>query len=296
MAQQVGFVGLGTMGRPMVRRLLEAGFSVTVWNRSPEPVEELVAEGARAAADLPEVFALPLVLSMLADDRAVRERLLDPALLAGASTAVHVNMATVSPELAAEAAGVHAEHGIGYVAAPVMGRSDVAAAGRLNVLASGAPVAVARARPALESFAARVWGLGDDPSRANVVKIAVNFLLGAAVEATAEATALVEAYGVTASDFVELISNSIFPGPVYGGYGGLMASRSYEPAGFAAQLALKDTRLALDAAGARSVALPVAGVVEDALSHAVDRGWAGRDLATLGEVARERATGENAPA
>lgn len=292
MAQQVGFVGLGTMGRPMARRLVEAGFAVTVWNRSEEPVRELVAEGAHAADSLEEVFAQPLVLSMLSEDSVVRDRLLNPALLAQASAEVHVNMATVSPQLAAEAAALHAEHGVGYVAGPVMGRPDVAAAGKLNVLTAGDPAARDLARAALETFAARVWDLGEDPMRANVVKIAVNFLLGAAVEATAEATALVEAYDVDAGDFIDLISNSIFPGPVYGGYGALMAADSYEPAGFAAQLGLKDTRLAQDAARSKKVALPTAAVVEQSLADAVDRGWGGRDLATLGAVARGRAAAE----
>src|SRR5574337_2231741 len=87
---EVGFIGLGTMGKPMVRRLLAAGHRVTVWNRSPGPVEELVADGARAASDLAEVFTRPLVCSILADDTSVRERILNSGVLAGAEAAVHV--------------------------------------------------------------------------------------------------------------------------------------------------------------------------------------------------------------
>ncbi|MFD4969286.1 NAD(P)-dependent oxidoreductase [Streptomyces sp. NPDC058424] len=225
----IGFLGLGTMGRPMARRLLAAGHRVVVWNRSRPAVEELRGDGAEAAADLAEVFRLPVVMSMLSDDAGIRSLILDSGVLDGAECRVHVNLATVSAGFASEAEQRHTQRGIGYVAAPVLGRADVAAAGKLNVLAAGAPEALDLARPVLEPLAGRIWELGDDPARANVVKIAVNFLLAAAVEATAEATSLVESYGVEAAAFVELISGTLFPGPVYGTYGGLMAEQRYEP-------------------------------------------------------------------
>lgn len=285
---EVGFAGLGTMGKPMVRRLLAAGHRVTVWNRSPGPVQELVADGAHAASDLAEVFTQPVVCSILADDTSVRERILDSGVLAGAEAAVHVNLATVSAELAAEAVRVHAQHGIGYVAAPVLGRAEVAAAGRLNVLAAGERSAVQRVRPLLVPLAARIWDLGEDPCQANVVKIAVNFLLASAIEATAEAVSLVERYDVGADQFVELISATLFPGPVYSTYGRLMADRTYEPAGFTTRLGLKDTRLALQAAHSRQLALPTASLVQDALLQALAHGWSERDWATLADLARNR--------
>ncbi|MEU6375764.1 NAD(P)-dependent oxidoreductase [Streptomyces sp. NPDC046909] len=286
---QIGFVGLGTMGKPMARRLLQAGHEVTVWNRSRAAVEELAAAGAKPAAALAEAFARPVVLSILADDASVHEQVLDSGVLAAAECQVHVNMATVSSDLAATAARVHAEHGIGYVAAPVLGRAGVAAAGKLNILAAGPPDALATARPVLAELAARVWDFGDRPAQANVVKIAVNFLLGAAIEATAEATSLVESHGIEARSFIELISNSLFPGPVYSGYGALMAEHRYAPAGFTVPLGLKDTRLALSAAHEHQLALPTASLVQDALLQALAAGWSERDWATLAEVARARA-------
>ncbi|MEV5010342.1 NAD(P)-dependent oxidoreductase [Streptomyces sp. NPDC093064] len=285
----IGFVGLGTMGRPMARRLLAAGHRVVVWNRSRPAVEELRGDGAEAAADLAEVFRLPVVMSMLSDDAGIRSLILDSGVLDGAECRVHVNLATVSAGFASEAEQRHTQRGIGYVAAPVLGRADVAAAGKLNVLAAGAPEALDLARPVLEPLAGRIWELGDDPARANVVKIAVNFLLAAAVEATAEATSLVESYGVEAAAFVELISGTLFPGPVYGTYGGLMAEQRYEPPGFTPRLGLKDVGLALSAAHLRDLALPTGSLVRDALLEAVAAGWSERDWATLAEVARRRA-------
>ncbi|MEV6121489.1 NAD(P)-dependent oxidoreductase [Streptomyces sp. NPDC052077] len=285
----IGFVGLGTMGRPMARRLLAAGHRVVVWNRSRPAVDALREEGAEAAADLAEVFAQPTVISVLPDDATVRSLVLDGGVLKDAGCRVHVNMATVSAGFATEAAQRHAQHGVGYVAAPVLGRAEVAAAGKLNVLTAGAPEALAPARPALAPLAGRIWELGDDPARANVVKIAVNFLLASAIETTAEATSLVESYGVDAAAFVELISSTLFPGPVYSTYGGLMAERRYEPAGFTTRLGLKDVDLALSAAHHRDVALPTGSVVRDALLEALAAGWSDRDWATLADIARRRA-------
>jgi len=285
---QIGFVGLGTMGKPMARRLLQAGHEVTVWNRSRAAVEELATEGARPAAVIGEAFAQPIVLSILADDHSVREQILDSGLLETAACRVHVNLATVSAGLASTAAKAHAGHDIGYVAAPVLGRAEVAAAGKLNILLSGPADAAETVRPVLDEMAARVWDFGEEPAQANVVKIAVNFLLGAAIEATAEATSLVESYGIQAASFVELIGHSLFPGPVYSGYGTLMAEQRYEPAGFTTRLGLKDTRLALSAAHQRDLALPTASLVQDALLQAMAQGATEWDWAALAEVARGR--------
>ena len=292
---RIGFMGLGTMGKPMVRRLLQAGHEVLVWNRSPGPAEELATDGALVADDVAQIFACPLVLSVLADDAAVRERVLDSGVLDTAPCEIHVNLATVSPELVTRAARAHADAGIGYVAAPVLGRAEVAAAGELVVLVAGDPDHVATARGCLEPLAARFWDLGPDPSRANVVKIAVNFLLGSAIEATAEAVSLVESYGVPSADFIDLISNSMFPGRVYALYGGLMAEQRYEPAGFTTRLGLKDIRLALAAAHAHDLALPTGSLVQDALLQAIGAGWSDRDWASLADLARQRGPAENSP-
>lgn len=286
---EIGFVGLGTMGRPMVRRLLAAGHEVTVWNRSPGPIAQMVDVGASAAADIAEVFTRPIVLSILADDAAVRERIVDSGVLDGGGCRLHVNLATVSASLAEEAAAAHSAHGVGYVAAPVLGRAEVAEAGKLNVLLAGTAQERDLTRPILEAFAARVWELGDEPAQANVVKIAMNFLLGAAIESTAEAVALVEGYGVEATDFVDLVSSTLFPGPVYATYGGLMAENRYEPAGFTTRLGVKDTRLALGAAHARDLPLPMASLVHERLVETLRRGWTDRDWATLVELARPAA-------
>ena len=182
----IGFIGLGAMGKAMVETLLEKGHAVTVWNRSPGPAAELAALGAKVAGTIEETLQGDIVLSILAHDQAIRDSLWD-ALPRAKSGLTHANLATISTAFARELADRHAALGLGYVAAPVFGRPPVARAGGLNVLAAGAPDAVARAMPVLEALAAKVWPMGEDPVRANAVKIAGNLMIVSAVEAMGEA-------------------------------------------------------------------------------------------------------------
>lgn len=288
----VGFIGLGAMGAAMVRNLLGKGVQVTVWNRSRAIVDELAAEGASAAASVDEAFAADIVLTMLAHDQAVREVLLDSGALAKARKGVvHINLATISTALAAELSVLHAELGLGYVAAPVFGRPPVAQAGGLNVLAAGAPDAVAAAMPVLELLAAKVWPLGEDPVRANALKLAGNFMIVSAIESMGEAVALGEAYGVEAPELLDMLSSTLFAAPIYKIYGAMIAERRYSPPGFAAELGLKDVRLVLDAAEAKGLSMPLADLAEASLESLLGGPDKDLDLAALAEVARARVEG-----
>ncbi|WP_371480528.1 NAD(P)-dependent oxidoreductase [Kitasatospora sp. NBC_00315] len=285
----VGFVGLGAMGRGMAGSLVRAGHRVRVWNRSPEPVRELVAGGATAADGPADVFACDVVVSMLANDDAVEGLLLDPELLAAARASVHVNMATISVELAERAAALHAEHGVGYVAAPVLGRPEVAAAGELNILVAGEAALLERVSPLLTAMGRRTWHFGDRPVLANTAKISANFLLACAIESLAEACSLAEANGVRPTDLVEMLVGTLFPGPVYSGYGSMVAERRYEPAGFRLPLGLKDVNLALTAGAAANVPLPFGSVLRDAFLDALAHGDGDKDWAAVAAVSRRRA-------
>jgi 3-hydroxyisobutyrate dehydrogenase-like beta-hydroxyacid dehydrogenase len=230
---KIGFLGLGSMGKGIAGRLIAAGHDVVVWNRSRAAVDALVAEGARAASSASEAARCEVVHSMLADDAAIRAVLLDGgALDAMTKGAVHVNHATISVAFAKELAAKHRERGIGYVASPVFGRPDAAAAGKLHVLAAGADSDVARVRPLLEAIGQSVWPLGEAPERANAVKIAGNFMIASAIETMAEATALTRAHGVGAREFLEVMTNTLFAAPVFKTYGALVAEKRYSPPGF----------------------------------------------------------------
>jgi len=286
----IGFVGLGGMGRAMALNLLRSGFAVRVWNRSPDAVQELAGEGARAVTTPAEAFRGDAVISMLADDAAVRAVVLVSGALDSAPKGlVHVNMATISAQLAAELVEAHRARGLSYVAAPVFGRPDAAAAAKLQIIVAGDPAVVAKIQPLLEAMGQKVWPVGDEPERANVVKIAGNFMIASAIEAMGEASALVGAYGVEKAEFLDIMLNTLFAAPAYKVYGGLIAEERYEPAGFPLRLGLKDVRLALGAGDARNVPLPFGSVLRDGLLEGMAHGWSERDWSSLGEIAARRA-------
>jgi 3-hydroxyisobutyrate dehydrogenase-like beta-hydroxyacid dehydrogenase len=202
---------------------------------------------------------------------------------------VHVNHATISVALAKQLADEHTKRGIGYVAAPVFGRPDVAAAGKLNILVAGQASAIEKAKPLLELMAAKLWPMGDVPERANVVKLAGNFMIVTAIESMAEASVLVRAYGVSAADFIELMTSTLFASPVYQIYGKSIAEQRFTPPGFALPLGLKDVMLAQDAGFAAQVSMPLAGVLRDSLVEALADGAESMDLSALARVSERRA-------
>lgn len=287
---KVGFIGLGAMGSAMASNLLATGHAVTVWNRSAAATEPLASLGARVASTPERAVLGEAVCSMLANDQAVRAVFLDGGLLDAMDPGtVHVNHATISVALAQELAEAHAARGIDYVAAPVFGRPDAAAAARLQIVAAGKPAAVDTVRPLLEAMGAKIWPMGEAPERANVVKIAGNFMLAAAIESMAEASALTRAHGVGAAEFLELMTSTLFAAPAYQGYGKLIAEQRYSPAGFAMPLGLKDVGLALSAGEARRVPLPFAGVLRDNFLDALAHGGEELDWSALALVAARRA-------
>jgi 3-hydroxyisobutyrate dehydrogenase-like beta-hydroxyacid dehydrogenase len=287
---KVGFIGLGAMGSAMASNLVAAGYHVTVWNRSEAASEKLASLGAKVASTPDRAAQGDVLHSMLANDQAVRDVFFEGGLLDAMDPGtVHVNHATISVALARQLAEEHTRRGLGYVAAPVFGRPDVAAAGKLNMLAAGAPGAFEKARPLLETMAAKLWPMGELPERANVVKLAGNFMIVSAIESLAEASVLTRAYGVSAADFIELMTSTLFASPVYQIYGKAMAEQRFTPPGFALPLGLKDVMLAQDAAHAERVPMPLAGVLRDSLLEALADGAEGLDLAALAKTSARRA-------
>lgn len=287
---KVGFIGLGAMGSAMASNLIKAGHAVTVWNRSPEAAEPLASLGAKVASTPERAAQGDVLFSMLANDKAVREVVLDSGLLDEMDKGtVHVNHATVSVALARELAAAHAERGLDYLAAPVFGRPDVAAAGKLNIVVAGKPDVIERVRPLLEAMGSAIWPMGDVAERANVVKIAGNFMLGAAIESMAEAAALTRAHGVSAGDFLHLMTSTLFAAPPYQGYGKLIAEQRFKPAGFALPLGYKDINLALAAADAARVPLPLASVLRDSLLETLALGDEDVDWSAMSMIAARRA-------
>lgn len=286
----IGFIGIGAMGECMVRNLLKAGHRVTVFNRTTARAEALRAEGAIVAESVEMAAANEIVITMLANDDATVETVFNSGFIGALpAQAIHVCMATISAALAQRLAAAHLAAGQGYVSAPVFGRPPAAAAAQLFIAASGPTADVTRCAPLFDAMGQRTFLLGERPEAANVVKIAGNFMIASLIETFGEACALTRHYGIAPTDFLEVMTNSIFPAPIYKIYGGIIANENFSPPGFTLRLGLKDIRLALAAADAEEIALPLASLIRDNYLKAITRGDESLDWAALALVSQEDA-------
>ena len=287
----IGFIGLGNMGRGMAENLLKAGHTLVVHNRTRSRAESLASRGARVAATPAEASRVEVVITMLADDAAVEAVVLGTGgVLASLSAgAVHISMSTISVALSSRLAEAHARAGSAYVAAPVFGRPEAAAAAKLFVVAAGPAAALAKCQPLFDAIGQRTYVLGDRPAAASAVKLAGNFLIAAMLESLGEAFALVRKHGIPPEQFLDLITTSVFNVPVYKIYGSLIVGDTYQPAGFQLPLGLKDVRLALAAAESVNVPLPLASLVRDHMITALARGYGDSDWSVIAKLAAENA-------
>jgi 3-hydroxyisobutyrate dehydrogenase-like beta-hydroxyacid dehydrogenase len=283
----IGFIGLGNMGHGMATNLLKAGHQITVYNRSPGKAEALVQQGATAARNVAEACTGEVVFTMLSDDRAVEEvAFADNGVVASlAPGATHVSSSTISVALSERLAAAHAEAGQQYAAAPVFGRPEAASAAKLFVIAAGAPRVLEPLVPLFDAIGQRTFVVSEQPHAANLVKLSGNFLLASAIETVGEAVALVAKAGVDRLQYVDILTSTLFAAPAYQTYGGLIARREFEPAGFAATLGLKDVRLVLAAAEQLQVPLPVASVLRDRLLTLVATGGGHLDWSAVATLA-----------
>ena len=256
---KLGFIGLGHMGAAMAANLVKAGHDVTVFNRSPGKSGALVELGAHDAATLAEACAGDAVITMLADDDAASDIALgDGGLIAHLPKgAIHVSMSTISVALSKRLAQAHAQAGQRYVAAPVFGRPDMAAAAKLFIVAAGDPATIDACQPLFRAMGQKTFPMGTEPSAANLVKLSGNFLLASAIEALGEAVALIGKAGIDRRAYIEFLTSTLFNAPAYKTYGDLIAQGKFEPAAFAAPLGYKDIRLALAAAESLHVPMPL---------------------------------------
>jgi 3-hydroxyisobutyrate dehydrogenase-like beta-hydroxyacid dehydrogenase len=280
---KVGFIGLGRMGAGMAGNLINAGHEVTVYNRTPEKARTLAAAGARIASRVAQACHGDAVMSMLANDEAVESLVFGPeGVLASLSPgALHASSSTISVTLSQRLSEEHAARGQRYVAAPVFGRPDAAAAAQLVVVAGGEKTAIEAARPLLEAIARKVFVVGDVPQAANLVKLSGNFLNASVIESLGEAFALIGKAGIDRQRYLEILA-SLFNVPAYNTYGALIASGRFEPAGFAAPLGQKDIRLLLAAADTLGVPMPVAGLLRDRFLTLLAHGGERLDWSAIG--------------
>ena len=281
---KLGFVGLGRMGQAMARRLLLAGHDLVVYNRSPEKARALATEGARVAASVADACAdREAVLTMLADDAALADVALGSrGLVASAARGcIHVAMGTHSVAAIESLARAHDGAGQVLVAAPVLGRPEVVAAGQAGVVPAGPADAMNRLQPVFAAIGKRVFVAGEDPRAAIAVKLANNFVLGCAIEAMGEGFAMVRKFDVAPTVFLDVLTQGLFAAPAYEVYGRIIANEAYDEVGFTAALGLKDINLALAAAQSVGVPLPSGNVYRDRLVGALAHGEGDLDWAVM---------------
>ncbi|HWY71225.1 MAG TPA: NAD(P)-dependent oxidoreductase [Terriglobales bacterium] len=284
---KIGFVGLGSMGSAIARNLIQAGHELIVYNRTRNRAEAFRALGAQVAETPAEAAAgVEVVFTMLADDAATEdvvfsERGLLSSLPAGK---VHVCCSTISVALSRRLAAAHRDKRQDYIAAPVFGRPEAAAAAKLFIVAAGPQRQIELCRPLFDVVGQKTFVIGEDAPAAHVIKLTGNFLISTVIEALAEGFALVRKSGVDANQFLEVLTNSLFSAPVYKTYGALLASEKFEPAGFKLPLGLKDNRLVIAAAEQAAVPMPMASLVHDRFLAAIAQGLSESDWSAIAKI------------
>lgn len=288
--ETVAFFGLGEMGQGMALCLLESGYRLRVYNRTPNKTVSVAEKGA-------EVFENPIaaaqtagvLVTMLSDDNAVMEVVNDEVLQAMSGDSIHLSMSTISPAAAQMLDQHHREHGVKYLACPVFGRPDAARAGNLWLCLAGEEASKEKVTPLLDVMGQGVYDFGNDPAAANVVKLAGNFLIASSIEAIAEAFTLVEKSGVDPALVHGLLTQTLFACPIYQNYGKMILDKSYKPAGFSLTLGSKDIRLLRDTARNSQVPMPLAGLLEDRFLRSLANGRAEMDWTAIAIDQRESA-------
>jgi 3-hydroxyisobutyrate dehydrogenase-like beta-hydroxyacid dehydrogenase len=292
---EIGFIGLGHMGKAMAANLAAAGRQVIAFVRRHDQIGQLAAIGLRPTTDIGDLLDCEVVISMLPDDDAVREIAFGhgndglDGLAAGLMPgAIHLSMSTISTATASVLAAEHARLGQGYVAAPVFGNPDAARARQLFVIAAGIPADVVRCQPIFDNLGQRTFVVGTDPQDANLIKLLGNMMSATALEMLGEAVAVLRKRGLDPQPFVDIMTSTMFGGRAHKIYGDKVVRQMYAP-GFLLPLVLKDVRLALAEGEKAGAPMPSVGVVRDRLITGIARGYGNLDWSALGLVAAEEA-------
>jgi 3-hydroxyisobutyrate dehydrogenase-like beta-hydroxyacid dehydrogenase len=291
MTTTVGFIGLGNMGLPMAQNVLKAGYTVHVFNRTAARAESLLAQGARGEASPRAVSEKSsIVLSILADDAALESVALgEQGALAGLkSGGIHVDMSTVSPDTTKKLAQEYSGRGVHFIAAPVFGRPEAAAAAKLWICPAGSAEAIEQCRPLFTAMGQGVIVVGTEPHLASVLKLVGNFFVISAIETLSEAFTLAEKSGLKVDTVLEVIK-ALLPVPLFQGYGARMARNEFVPPGFVLRLGLKDVGLMRKLADQVQAPLPLADLAHQHLRAASANGRGELDWGALITVIREMA-------
>ena len=269
------------MGTPMALRLLAAGHELAVWNRSEGRTKPVIREGAIAAGTPAEAeLGADVVITMLFDDAAHEEvffgayRLIDEL----SPGTLHISCSTISVAMSERLTDEHARRGIGFIAAPVFGRPNIAAEGKLWIVVAGAEDAVAKARPVLEAMSRGISVVGTEPKQAHALKLGGNFLISAMIHSLGEAFVYAAGQGIEPETFLETINSALFQSPFYAAYGKVMLHPPEHP-GATIELGAKDLRLLRQAAASGKTRLSLAEAMAEIFAEAKSVGLGDEDWA-----------------
>jgi 2-hydroxy-3-oxopropionate reductase len=285
---QIGFIGLGIMGKPMVKNLIKAGYEPIVFNRSPASVDELVGEGARRAISAKNVAEQSdIVITMLPDTPDVESVILGAdGIIEGARPGLLlIDMSTISPVATREIAlRIYAEN-VRMLDAPVSGGDKGAVAGTLSIMVGGKREDLEEAVPIFEAMGKTIVHCGDIGS-GQIVKACNQVVVAIVIEAISEALTLGSAAGVAPEVIVEVLSGGLAQTRVMDLRGPTMIRHTFEP-GFKAKLHLKDLKIILGTADKYGVKLPVTNIVEKMFTDLVKSGKGELDHSALLTVIEE---------
>ena len=273
---KLGFIGLGSLGTPIAANILDSGHELYIYNRTASKAAPLTAKGAVACDSIPALAKeCRIVFTIVSDDAALKSIVSgEKGLLQNLSEgSIHVSLSTILPATAKELADWHGSRGQQYLASPVFGRPDAAAARKLNFVVAGPAALQLQIGPLLkDAGAAGIWDFGEDITAANTVKICGNFLIAAAMEAIGESVALAKASNVDPALMWNLFTQTLFNAPVYHNYSTTIVQQQFEPGAFTMQLGLKDMNLALQQAASVQQKMPLADLLKEHMQQLVTEG------------------------
>lgn len=284
---RVAFIGLGNMGAGMAGRILRSGYDLTVWNRTATKADPLVAGGAKLAPSAAAAAQdADLVITSLMDDTSVLEMVNGELLNVMKPGAIHLCVTTISPECSDKLFELHQKTGTRYVAGPVIGRPDAAAAGRLVTYLAGTRDAIGAVKPVCESYAMLAIEISDQPSVANCMKLIVNYAGVSIIEILGETYTFAEKSGIDLA-YVQQFFNMALAHPAMKMYAAKARKRDYkEDVGFVMAAGLKDVRLMLSAAGQAGVVFDIGRIIERKMVAALSSDLAKADWSAICEVTR----------
>ena len=276
---KIAFLGIGAMGAPIAGHLLKAGQQLTVWNRSRERAEALA--GAQVASTAAEaVENADVLMTSLFDDAAHEDVLfgVDRLLEKLKSGALHISLSTISVALSERLTAEHARRGHKYVAAPVFGRPNIAADGKLWIVVAGEEQSIVQARPLLEKFSRGISVVGKEPRQAHALKLGGNFLISAMIHSLSEAFVYADAQGIAPATFLEAVNSALFQSQFYAAYGKVMLNPP-QPVGAPMDLGAKDNRLFREAAASVRTRSSLADTLAEIFAQAQQDGLGSGDWA-----------------